>query len=133
MKRTRLNKKSKSEIRKTQDKLWQECRRVKRGKREIIDCYTCEARDLQGSNCQLGHMWAKASVSAVLKYHLDILEYQCYRCNINYGGNSAVFYARKIKEIGEEKMKELEVLKNHPPMVNALDHYKKLLAEYSQL
>ena len=131
MRRTSLKRKSKSEIRKVQDLLWEECKRIKRGKRETIDCYTCYAKDLIGSNCQLGHMWAKASVSAMLKYHLDILEFQCMRCNIHLGGQGAVFFERKQRELGEERIAELSKMKNQPILVNALDYYKSLIEKYS--
>lgn len=123
-----MRKKSKSEIRKVQDQLWEESRQVAlkifANKDGTVDCYTCNAKDLQGSNRQLGHMWAKASLSAILKYDLRILRWQCSRCNIWFGGQGAVFYEKMLKEIGEERMKILRDLKYNPPMVNALDYYK---------
>ncbi|MDZ4786053.1 MAG: hypothetical protein SGJ02_08250, partial [bacterium] len=80
MKKTKLKKVSKMSISKIQRDLWQECRRIKN--KDRVNCYTCDAKDLKGSNRQLGHMWAKASLGANLKYELDILEWQCSRCNI---------------------------------------------------
>jgi len=53
-------------------------------------------------------MWPKASLSAHLKYDLRVLRIQCYRCNINLGGQGAIFHANMLKEIGTKKMAELE-------------------------
>ena len=84
VKKTPLKKKSKSQIKKIQDLLWQECRRI------VFEqfrntCYTCGARNLTGANRQCGHLYPKASVGAYLKYDLRILRPQCFHCNINLG------------------------------------------------
>ena len=92
-----MRKQSKQPISKIQKKIWEECRRIK--DRPVVNCYTCGAKDLQGSNKQLGHMWAKASLPAILKYELDILEWQCATCNIWRGGMGADFYKKKLKEL----------------------------------
>lgn len=76
-------------------------------------------------------MLPKACVGAYLKYDLRILRPQCYNCNINLGGKGADFYARMLKEIGPEKMAQLE--KDRQVTVNAYDHYVKLLEIYSKL
>ncbi len=127
MKKTPLKRKSKSEIRKIQDKLWQLCRELTFEKYGDT-CYTCNATGLKKQNRQCGHMWAKASLGAYLKYDLRVLRPQCYRCNINFGGNGAVFYKKVLEEIGEEEMQKLEQDRNK--IVNAKDHYLKLIEEY---
>lgn len=126
-----MRNKSKQPISKIQDKIWQECRRIKRIGKDRIDCYTCPAKNLVGVNCQLGHMWAKASLPACLKYELDILEYQCFRCNINFGGMGADFRKRKEKELGKKRILELEKLRQKT--VKAYDYYVDLLAHYETL
>jgi hypothetical protein len=131
MKKTPLRKKSKSDIRKVQDLLWQECRRII-DEQYGHDCYTCTAKNLQGSNRQLGHVpWAKASLGAYLKYDLRVLRYQCYRCNINLGGSGAQAYKRMLKEEGQAFMDKLEQDRNIT--VKASDYYHKLLMEYQTL
>ncbi len=130
-----MRKQSKQSLSVIQRKIWQECRRIVE-KRDTnpdgtIDCYTCPAKDLQGANRQLGHMWAKAAVGANLKYSLEILKYQCFRCNIHLGGQGAVFYARRIVEIGPERMKALE--DSRRVSVKAIDWYTRILEEYEQL
>jgi hypothetical protein len=76
-------------------------------------------------------MWAKASLGAYLKYDLRVLRPQCYHCNINLGGRGADFYARMLKEIGEEKMAQLQ--KDRQVTVNAMDHYLKIIKEYTEI
>lgn len=130
MKKTRLRRKSKNPQKKLEEVLWQECRRIV-GEQFGIDCYTCQAKNLQGSNKQLGHMWAKASLGAFLKYDIRVLRFQCFRCNINLGGNGAEFYKRMLQEEGKDYMNRLE--QDRKIIVKASDYYKKLLEEYKLL
>ena len=128
MRKSPLKKKSKDSIVQIQDKIWQECRRIVR-EQYGNDCYTCDKKNLQGSDCQLGHVpWAKASLGAYLKYDIRLLRYQCFRCNINLGGQGAVAYKRMLKEEGQTYMDKLE--KDRQVSVKASDFYPKLLAEY---
>lgn len=126
-----MKKTSKQPISKIQRDIWQECRRIKNIGKENVDCYTCDAKNLQGANKQLGHMWSKATLTALLKYELDILEWQCFRCNINGGGMGADFYKRKLKEIGKKRMNELEQTRNKS--VKAYDYYLELLEKLKQI
>lgn len=125
-----MKKKSKQKISTIQVKLWNECKRIIRSKYPPY-CYTCGRGPLTGSNLQTGHMWAKASIGAILKYDLRILRPQCMTCNLWQGGRGADFYKRMLQEIGEEEMKKLEQLRNKT--TKAIDHYLKLLAEYENL
>ena len=76
-------------------------------------------------------MWAKASVGAYLKYDLRILRPQCSVCNLFQGGRGADFYARMLKEKGEEYMQKLQ--RDRRVMVNAHDHYSRLLIDYGKI
>lgn len=54
------------------------------------DCYTCEAQNLQGANCQLGHVpWPRSILSTPCKYDIRFVRIQCFRCNIHHGGMGA--------------------------------------------
>lgn len=122
----------KSEISKIQRKLWELCRKLafkKFSKNGKVDCYTCGAKDIQGQNRQLGHLWAKAGLGAFLKYDMRVLRYQCYNCNINKGGAGADFRRNIEKEIGKKAMNQLE--KDRQKLVNAKDHYLKTIEEYT--
>lgn len=129
MKKSPIKKKSKQSISKIQRKIWEHCKRLIRQMYPPF-CYTCGRGPLSGSNLQTGHMWAKASLGAILKYDLRILRPQCMTCNLWQGGRGADFYKRMLQEIGEDKMKELELLRNKT--VKALDYYIKILNDYEQ-
>jgi hypothetical protein len=130
MKRSKLKKVSKMPISLLQRKIWELCKQITRAKHGN-KCYTCPKSGLVGSDWHTGHMWAKASLPACLKYDLRVLRPQCYNCNINKGGMGADFYKRMLSEIGQEEMDKLQV--ERQKLVNAYDHYIKLLAEYKTL
>lgn len=90
--------------------LWELCKKIIRVKYPNT-CYTCSKGSLEGSGWHTGHMWAKASLGNHLKYDLRILRPQCYHCNINLGGMGAVFYAKMLKEFGQEYMDSLDAEK----------------------
>lgn len=120
----------KRSLAKTQKKLWELCKKITRKKFPNV-CYTCGKGGLEGSNWHTGHMWPKASLGANLKYDLRILRPQCYHCNINLGGNGAVFYRRMLDQIGKKEMNRLE--KERSLTIKAEDHYLKLIDEYTKL
>lgn len=132
-----MRKQSKQSLSAIQRKIWVECRRIvyERDKNPdgTIDCYTCPAKDLQGSNRQLGHgPWPKSTLGAYLKYDFRrVLRFQCARCNLFHGGMGAEFYKRLKNELGEGAFSQLE--KDRQKTVKAMTHYIALLAEYSKL
>lgn len=128
MKRTRLKKQSKEPISRLQRKIWELCRLLA-NRLYPPNCYTCGARNLQGQNKQLGHMWAKASLGAYLKYDLRVLRWQCGLCNVFRGGMGADFYKKMLIEIGPEAMEKLE--RDRQVTVKAYDHYLRIYAEYN--
>lgn len=135
MKRCKLRKQGlrrlgKQKISVVQRKLWKLCKEITR-KKYGNTCYTCHQMGLSGVNWHTGHLWAKASLGAYLKYDLRVLRPQCYNCNINRGGMGADFYQRMLIEIGEEKMAQLQ--RDRQVIVNAMDHYQKLILEYTKI
>lgn len=131
MRKTRLKKVSKKSISKIQRELWVECRRVA----ELWykkDCYTCPAKNLVGSNCQLGHVpYPKSVLGANLKYDMRVLRWQCFACNIHRGGAGAEAYKRMLKEEGQPYMDLLE--RNKQETIKAYDHYLQLLEYYKTI
>lgn len=129
MKRTPLKKKSPQKISVIQRKIWDECKRIIRARYPDV-CYTCGASNLRfkPSNWQTGHMLAKASLGAYLKYDLRVLRPQCYLCNIRHGGRGADFIENMRKIEGNEYVDQ--ILKDRQITVKAIDHYLKILEEY---
>lgn len=125
-----MKQKSKQKISVIQRKIWDECKRIIREKYGN-KCYTCGRTGLHGSNWHTGHMLAKASVGAFLKYDLRLLRPQCYNCNINLGGMGALFIENMRKIEGKKYVDQ--ILKDRQVTVNAYDHYVKLLEEYKKL
>lgn len=129
----------KSPQKKLEDKVWQECRRIQfdkyRKDNGLVDCYTCGAVDLEGSNAQLGHCYAKGACGMSMKYDLRHLRFQCARCNLFFGGMGAVFKSNLEKELGKKQAKQVEKDYWHSKStpVKAVDYLNKLLIEYSQL
>lgn len=132
MKRTPLRKQSKQKISVIQRLLWAECRRIVRARYPDV-CYTCKAPNLSSkpANWQTGHMLAKASVGACLKYDLRLLRPQCYLCNIRHGGRGADFIENMRKIEGNEYVDS--ILSDRNKIVKAHDHYLMLLEEYKNI
>ena len=119
-----------TDLKRTTTALWKECRRIIFNKYGNT-CYTCSRTNLEGSNCQLGHFIPSGACGAYLRYDLRNLRPQCYHCNINLGGFGAEYYKRLVAEVGKKEVNKL--FKDKQKTVKAIDHYKKLLAEYINL
>lgn len=118
-----------------QKKLWVQCKRIirdiyKRGD-GTYECYTCNQKNLTGSNCQTGHFIPKSVCGAYLKYDLRNLRIQCFRCNCNLSGNGAVFYRNMVEREGQEYVDELFLDKQKS--IKAIDHYLLLLDKYTNM
>lgn len=127
-----LSKTGKQKISVIQRSLWAECKRIIRA-RYPDTCYTCGASNLslKPVNWQTGHMLAKASVGAYLKYDLRVLRPQCYLCNIRHGGRGADFITNMRRIEGDDYVDQ--ILKDKAVTVKAIDHYIKLLSEYKTI
>jgi hypothetical protein len=128
LKRGKLKKQSKQKISVVQRKLWELCKQIIKI-RYGDECYTC-GRYCEGSNRHTGHMWAKASLGAFMKYDLRVLRPQCYHCNINLGGLGAVFYKKMLDENGPDYMDALEQDRKIT-VDDAMSHYLHLIERYT--
>lgn len=97
---------SRSKLIKKADKLYSlYVRNSNRAEDRTVKCFTC---NYVGTVIHCGHY-----VTRVIKYtrwHLDNLRPQCFFCNIRKKGNSHVYRRRLVKEIGEERVSEVEAL-----------------------
>lgn len=130
MKRTKLKKKSKDSISLLQRKIWELCKQIIR-KKYGNTCYTCGKTGLASFNWHTGHLLAKASIGAYLKYDIRLLRPQCYACNIHQGGRGADFIERMRKDEGNEYVDQ--ILRDRQVTVKAYDHYLKIHEEYQVL
>lgn len=123
----------KSPLKKVQEKLWKECKRITLNKYGNT-CFTCGASNLTGSNCQLGHFISSKISGGRLRYDLRNLRIQCMFCNLRLGGNGAFFYPKMVREVGQEKVDELFTIQaNKKEDKLKLDFYENLLEEYTNL
>jgi hypothetical protein len=84
-----------------------------------------------GSNWHTGHLFAKASLGAYLKYDLRVLRPQCYHCNINLGGNGARFIENMRRIEGDQYVDK--IIKDMNIIVKAYDFYVDLLIKYQYM
>lgn len=80
-----------------QVKIWNECKRIIKI-RYGNDCYTCDAKNLTGSNRHTGHMIPKKYLPYQYKFDLRFLRPQCYNCNMNLGGMGAIYLSNLLDE-----------------------------------
>ena len=101
----RAKKKKEITITKLKAQLWQLCRQIII-KRYGNICYTCGAANLGGSNLHVGHFISSSVCSMELRFSLENLRPQDYRCNIHLSGNWPAFEAHlRVDGIDVEALK----------------------------
>ena len=135
MKRSYIKRKPKkprkhpSAQRKVQDELWELCKQIIRLMYGNT-CFTCGKTGLTGSGWHTAHLIPRSTCGAFLKYDLRNLRPCCYHCNINLGGNGAIFYRRMVETEGQKYVDD--IFKDKEKIVVASEHYQKLLIEYDK-
>jgi len=74
-------------------------------------CFTCHLTK-HYKQMQAGHFISKAVGGIGLYFHEKNVHCQCYRCNINLGGNGAVYAKRIIEIYGVGTFEKLFYIKN---------------------
>jgi len=133
LKRSKLKRRSKSPLAKAKARLWELCRELTKAKYGNT-CYTCGATGLEKSNYQTGHFITKSVCSAPMKYDLDNLRIQCFRCNINLSGNWPAFEAHLMVDKGRDFPNELKK-RNQETSGGSyrIDWYLKQIELYEQM
>ncbi len=107
----KLAKVRKDTVGKLKLKLWALCRAIiiQRYANPVTGentCYSCNTFPLVGSNRHLGHFIPSSVCSAEMRYSLDNLRVQCYRCNIHLSGNWIAYEAHlRLDGIDVEELK----------------------------
>ena len=103
----------------------------------IGQCVTCgEVKHYK--ELQAGHFIPQAQGNAV-KWDLRNIHPQCYRCNINLGGNGAEYYPYMEEVYGKEVIDELRRLSNTSVKITRQEHQEaiedlnKLLEELNEI
>lgn len=118
-------------------KLWELCKEITRATYKLPDgtwnCFTCGRRIDEPAKAQTGHCIASGACGAFLRYDLRNLRIQDYYCNINLGGNGAMYYKNLVAEKGQEYVDQL--FRDKQKIIKAdvifyqskIDEYQKLL------
>lgn len=121
----------KKSIKSLKTELWELCKQIIR-KKYGNTCFTCGKSGLEGSNWHTGHFIPSASGGILLRYHLDNLFCQCYHCNVNLGGNGAVFYRNLVAQKGQDYVDTLFKIKNQSAKADIL-FYENKIQEYKKI
>lgn len=84
------NKRKSKTLAKWKKELWELCKQTVR-KRDGNKCVICGQQNLVGSNWHTGHLIPRSTCGALLRYDIRNLHSSCYYCNINLGGNGAMY------------------------------------------
>lgn len=68
-------------------------------------CISCGTRTT--ASWQAGHYLSKGAHPEI-RYHLDNINKQCLRCNVNLSGNQAMYRIGLVQKIGAERVEALE-------------------------
>ena len=132
MKRTPLRKTAKK---KTpgwyKKKLWTEFSIFIR-RRDKGQCFTCGLKK-HWKEMQAGHMIPRSVGGASLYFHEKNVHCQCYACNINYGGNGAIYAQNFISVYGQEEFDEIMRLKSVIYKYPTIREYEELIKHYKEL
>jgi hypothetical protein len=110
MKRSPIKRRSKTDLAKLKEKLWQLCRKIVKLLYPHV-CYTCGKPLIDGSNdFHTGHFIPSSICSTVLRYLLDNLRPQCSGCNVWKSGNWLAFENHLIKDLGKQFVADLKKL-----------------------
>lgn len=112
-------------------KLWELCKQIIR-EAYGNTCYTCERGGLKGSDWHTGHFIPSSTCGAFLRYDLRNLRPQCYNCNINLGGNGAIFYRNMVGDVGQAEVDQLFADKKVSVKADRI-FYEDLIAKYTPL
>lgn len=128
--------KIKTPIQKIKEKLWDECKRLIRLKYQNTDgtwdCFTCHKNINVLSDAHTAHFIPSSTCGALLRYDLRNLRVCCYNCNINLGGNGAVFYQQLVLIEGQKYVDDIFADKNKSIKAD-LQFYEQKLNEYRNM
>lgn len=98
--------------------------------RDKFKCFTCDLQ-MTLSTSQAGHMIPRASGGLSLYFHEQNVHCQCYRCNINLGGNGAEYARRYISKYGQDSFNTLINLRDTGYAKFGIPDYQEMIEDYT--
>lgn len=92
-------------------------------------CVTCGNRK-HWKEMQAGHFVPQAQGNAA-RFDANNVHVQCYRCNINLGGNGAEYSAYILSKYGEEEYDRLRQLARVSRKITRYE-YEMMISEYQE-
>lgn len=123
--------KEKSLLELLRDKLWELCKQIVR-KRDGNRCIICGKTNLVGSNWHTGHFIPSSICGGYLRYDLRNLHSSCYNCNINLGGNGALYYVALVQNYTQEFVDRIIKDKNTTIKLDK-KFYEEKIKEYEKV
>lgn len=96
--------------------------------RDKFTCISC-GRTGSGGQIHAGHFLPSGNCGALLRYHPKNIHAQCYFCNINLGGNGAIYYTKMVEKYGQDYVNRLIEIKNQTT-ISADREFYAILTEY---
>lgn len=106
----RVNPMSKRFLPKLKRKLWKLFAEYVK-ERDGNTCFSCGKGGMEGSGWHAGHLFP-AGAHAIIRYHPKNVHSQCYRCNINLGGNGAAYTEHFLDVYGMEEFRRMCAVKS---------------------
>jgi len=97
--------------------------------RDDFTCFTCGKKG-EGKGLHAGHMIPRACGGLSLYFHEENVHAQCYYCNINLGGNGAIYATKFIEKYGQETFDEIIRLKDQGYRKYSIEEYQELIEIY---
>ena len=132
MKRTRLNKKSKTPEARLKSELMDLVKKHIK-KRDGNICFSCGITGLMGSNWHAGHFIRDSVGGVALRYNLTNIHSQCARCNIFLSGNEGEYYIKMVDKYGQEFVDELFRIKHQEQAKWSKQDYQDKINYYKEL
>lgn len=130
-KATRRPLKSSTSPARLKTRLWELCKGIVR-KRDGNSCFICRKENLEKGGWHTGHFIPSSTCGASLRYDLRNLHSSCYHCNINLGGNGALFYRRIEETYGKEFLESIFRDKQISIKADSL-FYESKIKEYEEI
>lgn len=100
--------------------------------RDGIRCISCDRLSRKKGSNHAGHFLPSGNCGALLRYHPNNIHSQCYFCNVNMGGNGAVYYTKMIEKYGPDFVDRLFQIKNQITIQADRYFYTSMIELYKQ-